>query len=134
MAETGTARRIGFVSTRFAGTDGVSQESQKWADVLDDFGHSIFWYAGMLDRPGKNSHCVPEAHFQHPENLWIEARIWGRRERTPLVSRRIRDMAYYLKSTLYDFVERFDIDILIIQNALSIPMHIPLGVGITGLE
>lgn len=125
------SRRIGFVSTRFAGTDGVSQESQKWADVLEDFGHSIFWYAGMLDRPEEGSFCVPEAHFKHPENLWIEARIWGRRERTPLVSRRIRDMAYYLKNTLYEFVAKFDIDILIIQNALSIPMHIPLGVGIT---
>jgi len=131
MAEMRAARRIGFVSTRFAGTDGVSQESQKWADVLEDFGHSTYWYAGLLDRPEKISHCVPEAHFQHAENLWIEARIWGRRERTPLVSRRIRDMAYYLKSTLYDFVDRFDIDILVVQNALSIPMHIPLGVGIT---
>jgi mannosylglucosylglycerate synthase len=128
MAST---RKIGFISTRFAGTDGVSQESQKWADVLADFGHDIFWYAGMLDRPEDCSYCVPEAHFQHPENLWLEARIWGRRDRSPLVSRRIRDMAYYLKSTIYEFVDKFDIDILVIQNALSIPMHIPLGVGIT---
>ncbi len=126
-----SAQRIGFVSTRFAGTDGVSQESLKWADVLRDFGHEIYWYAGTLDRPEQYSYCVPEAHFQHPENLWIESKIWGRRERTPLVSRRIRDMAYYLKSTIYDFVAKFDIDILIIENALSIPMNIPLGVGIT---
>ena len=27
-------RNIGFVSTRFAGTDGVSLETKKWAEVL----------------------------------------------------------------------------------------------------
>ena len=119
------------MSTRFAGTDGVSQETQKWAAVLRDFDHSVFWYAGLLDHDEANSFCVPEAHFRHPENVWIDSKIWGRRQRAPLVSRRIRDMAYYLKSSLYDFVERFDIQILIIENALSIPMHIPLGVAIT---
>ena len=36
-----------------------------------------------------------------------------------------------LKGTLYDFVEKFDIEIMIVQNALCIPMHIPLGLAIT---
>ena len=27
-----TSRNIGFISTRFAGTDGVSLETDKWAD------------------------------------------------------------------------------------------------------
>jgi hypothetical protein len=29
------SRRIGFISTRFAGTDGVSLETAKWATVLE---------------------------------------------------------------------------------------------------
>jgi len=28
-------KNIGFVSTRFAGTDGVSLESSKWANVFE---------------------------------------------------------------------------------------------------
>jgi len=28
-------KNIGFISTRIAGTDGVSLEIQKWADVLE---------------------------------------------------------------------------------------------------
>ncbi len=45
--------RIGFVSTRFAGTDGVSLESAKWAQLLWDHEHVSHWYAGKLDRePG----------------------------------------------------------------------------------
>jgi glycosyltransferase involved in cell wall biosynthesis len=125
------SERIGFVSTRFAGTDGVSLESAKWAQVLWGYEHTSFWYAGLLDRDAAVSHCVPEAHFEHPENVWINQRIWGHHHRDPLVSRRIHDMAGYLKSTLYDFTKRFDISILVAQNALTIPMHVPLGVALT---
>jgi len=125
------SENIGFVSTRFAGTDGVSLESAKWAKVLWDHEFRSFWYAGRLDRAPDISYCVPEAHFEHPENVWINERIWGKTFRDPVVSRRIRDMAEYLKTTLYEFVNRFDLRILIFQNSLTIPMHVPLGVAIT---
>lgn len=123
--------RIGFVSTRFAGTDGVSLESAKWAQVLWDHRHVSFWFAGMLDRAPDISMCVPEAHFNHPENLWINDRIWGRMDRPREVTERIHAVTSYLKSKLYEFVERYDISILIIQNAVTIPMHVPLGLAIT---
>ncbi len=125
-----TPQRIGFVSTRFAGTDGVSLESAKWAEVLGGDDHQCFWYAGRLDRDERLSLCVPEAFFGHPENLWIAQRIWGQTVRDRLVTDRIHALAGYLKSTLYDFVRRFDLNILVFENVLSIPMHIPLGVAI----
>jgi len=125
------SEHIGFISTRFAGTDGVSLESAKWAQVLWDFEHKSFWYAGLLDRDPESSYCVPEAHFEHPENQWVNERIWGEHQRTPIVSRRIHEMAAYLKTTLYDFVERYDISVLVAQNALAIPMNLPLGVALT---
>jgi len=125
------AENAGFISTRFAGTDGVSLESAKWAKVLWDFGYMSHWYAGLCDREPAFSLCVPEAHFAHPENQWINERVWKTSHRDPLVTRRIHTMADYLKGTLYEYVERFSLDILIIQNALAIPMHLPLGVAIT---
>ena len=125
-----TPQRIGFVSTRFAGTDGVSLESAKWETVLHEDDHQCFWYAGRLDRDEKISFVIPEAFFGHPENLWISSRIWGLTAREPIVTERIHAMADYLKSTLYEFVRRFDINILVFENVLSIPMHVPLGVAI----
>jgi len=125
------SERIGFVSTRFAGTDGVSLESAKWAQVLWDLGHVSYWYGGRLDRGPDVSLCIPEAFFGHPENVWINRRIWGRTTRTPHVTERIHDLARYLKSTLYEFVKKFDLTFLVVENALSIPMHIPLGIAIT---
>lgn len=123
--------RIGFISTRFAGTDGVSLESAKWAQVLWDHRHVSSWYGGRLDRAPGESLCVPEAHFRHPENEWINERIWGRTSRSRLVSHRIRELAEYLKETLYAFVRQFDVSILILENVLTIPMHVPLGVAVT---
>jgi glycosyltransferase involved in cell wall biosynthesis len=125
------AERIGFVSTRFAGTDGVSLESAKWAKVLWDHEHVSHWYGGRMDRDPAISLCIPEAHFAHPENLWINDRIWGQVRRDPLVSRRIVEFSMYLKKTLHDFCRQFDISVLVVENALSIPMHVPLGIAIT---
>ena len=47
------AQNIGFISTRFAGQDGVSLESAKWAEVLWEDRHISYWYSGQSDRdPG----------------------------------------------------------------------------------
>jgi glycosyltransferase involved in cell wall biosynthesis len=124
-------QRIGFVSTRFAGLDGVSLESAKWAQVLWDHHHISHWYAGRLDRAAEISMCVPEAYFGHPEVQWINDRIWGRHVREPLVSKRIRELSAYLKETLHTYVNQFDISVLIVQNAITIPMNLPLGIAIT---
>lgn len=125
-------KNIGFVSTRFAGTDGVSLESAKWAEVLwNGDRHISYWYSGRSDREPGISFVVPEAYFGHGENEWINERIWNRSRRDPLVTARIHDMAAYLKRSLYRFVDRFSIDLLVPQNVLTIPMHVPLGVALT---
>ena len=60
------SKRIGFVSTRFAGTDGVSLETEKWANVLERMGCECFYFCGVCDRLPEISYVVPEAFFQHP--------------------------------------------------------------------
>lgn len=133
MTETtlGHPKHIGFVGTRFAGTDGVSLEAKKWAEILERNGHELFWYAGRLDHPPERSYCIPEAHFHHTEVQWINKRIWGHTRRSPIVSQRIRDLSAYLKETLRSFVRENEISLLIIENALTIPMNLPLGIAIT---
>ncbi|MBV8228748.1 MAG: hypothetical protein JO329_02075, partial [Planctomycetaceae bacterium] len=43
------SRRIGFVSTRIGGTDGVTLEILKWAEILERMGHTCFYIAGQCD-------------------------------------------------------------------------------------
>ena len=52
--------RIGFVSTRFHGTDGVSLEVRKWVAVLREMGHECFFFAGQSEWPEDVSFVVPE--------------------------------------------------------------------------
>ena len=124
-------KRIGFVSTRFAGTDGVSLEARKWADVFARLRHESFWFAGVLDTEPDRSLLVPEAFFNTEANLALNNLVFGTQVRSRQITNTIAASAEYLKDRLYDFLERFDIDVLVPQNALSIPMHIPLGLALT---
>ena len=124
-------KNIGFISTRFAGTDGVSLEAAKWAKILWDRQHVSYWFAGELDRDPAASMLVPEAFFDHEEVRWINEHAFGVKHRTSEISGHIHAMRNYLKGRLYEFIEKFGIDIIIPQNVLSIPMHIPLGLALT---
>jgi glycosyltransferase involved in cell wall biosynthesis len=126
-------RRIGFVSTRFSTTDGVSLETQKWAHVLSGLGHQMFYFAGLCNRPPEVSYVVPEAYFNHPEIRELSHISYQLRARPFSVTRRIHELQWHLKQHLYKFVEQFNIELLIVENALSIPMNIPLGLALTEL-
>jgi glycosyltransferase involved in cell wall biosynthesis len=122
---------IGFVSTRFAGTDGVSLETEKWAEVLQEAGHSCFYFAGECDRKPNRSMIVPEAYYRHPEILNRHKKFYGTEKRLPEDTQWIHQKTKALKKSLYNFLKQFNIDALIIENALAIPVHIPLGLAIT---
>jgi glycosyltransferase involved in cell wall biosynthesis len=124
-------KNIGFVSTRFAGTDGVSLESSKWADVFEQNGYRCFWFGGEVDRNAENTVLVPEAHFKHEQVQWINTQVYGNKGRSQTVTRAIHDMRSLLKSRLHDFVNQFNIDLIIAENTLTIPLHVPLGLALT---
>ena len=125
------AKNIGFISTRLAGTDGVSLETAKWADVFEADGFSCFYFAGELDRPEACSYLAEEAHFTHPEIEEIQGKCFGVTKRDRSLTRKIEEVKEKLKDDIYAFIEKFEIDILIPENALTIPMNIPLGLAIT---
>jgi mannosylglucosylglycerate synthase len=145
---------IAFVGTRFAGTDGVSLEAAKWQAILEGLGHRVFHLAGELDRPAASSRLVPEAFYRHPDIAAINETVYGpslataqqaeiegrlpqRRDffspyvRPPHVARRISELTAYLRDELTAFCRDFDIELLVVENALAIPINLPLGLAIT---
>jgi len=124
-------KNIGFISTRIAGTDGVSLEIAKWAEVLERNRFNCFYYAGELDHDENISYQVEEAHFEHPKIDAINKCIFGATNRSSETSMDIQELKDKLKSTLYNFMKEYDIDLIIPENALTIPMNIPLGLAIT---
>jgi len=124
-------RNIGFVSTRLAGTDGVSLEADKWARVLEKLGYTCFYMAGELDTPPEKSLLVEEAHFVHPEIQRILEGCFNVQFRKREITDRIHQLKNKLKNQIYRFVEKFKIDVLLPENCFSIPLNIPLGVALT---
>jgi glycosyltransferase involved in cell wall biosynthesis len=127
-------RRIAFVSTRISGTDGVSLEIEKWAAVLESLGHTCFYIAGLVDdRAPERSLVIPEAHFQYPDVAELTAAAFGGRLRDPVWSDRVRDLTARIDVQLTAAIERFDIDVIIAENCVTIPMNIPLGLALVEL-
>lgn len=124
-------KNIGFISTRFAGTDGVSLETGKWAEVLEELGYSCFYFAGELDRPEERCMLCPKAHFNHPEISSISDAVFGNITRSEDVTERIRTVKRELTYDVRSFIRTFQIDIMIVENAFAIPMNIPLGLALT---
>ncbi len=124
-------KRIGFVSTRLAGTDGVSLETQKWAEVLERDGHECYFMAGELDTPPERSRLVKDCHFRNKRVWDIYMGCFDRDTRDPKTTLAVEEMKHSLKDELKAFAEQFDLDILIPENANAIPFNIPLGLAIT---
>ena len=150
------SRRIGFISTRFAGTDGVSLETAKWAAVLERMGHECFYFCGECDRPKEKSYVVPEAFYRHAlidaMNQVVYSGTWGhmhkgRRSHPEIeelhkdffsvyirpahITKQVQELKDYFKEHLYKFAYQFRLEALITENALTIPINLPLGLAIT---
>ncbi len=129
----GKRHNVGFISTRIAGTDGVSLEISKWADVFEGEGFNCFYFAGELDTPPEVSYLSEEAHFKHPEIAKLYRSCFGVRTRKRALTQKLHEHKRSLKTDLYKFIKKFDIDIIVPQNALTIPLNLPLGLAITEL-
>jgi glycosyltransferase involved in cell wall biosynthesis len=122
---------VGFVSTRFAGTDGVSLEAEKWARIFEKEGLTCYYFAGELDRDPARSYLTAEAHFQNPDIKKLTQQCFGVDSRSRKITRHLMAVKRNLKDHLYRFIEKFHIDMLVAENCLTIPMNIPLGIALT---
>lgn len=125
-----TVKRVGFVSTRVAGTDGVSLEIAKWAKVIEREGIECYYITGESDRPAERTFLIPEAHFNHPAILEISRRAFGAELRSPELTNEIMAMTRTIRDQLDAAIDQFELDVLIAENALTIPMNIPLGIAL----
>ena len=123
---------IGFVSTRLAGTDGVSLETIKWSKVLEGtLGYECFYFAGELEWPPERSYLVPEAHFEHSEIQVLNRDLFDDYVRSPETTSKVQQLKDHLKMHLHEFVRKFHLELLIAENALSLPMNVPLALALT---
>ena len=121
---------LGVVSTRFHGTDGVSLESAKLADVIEEAGHDVAWFAGELGERFRPGTVDPLAHFKAPAVLRLTEAAFGQATWSPDTPAAMDSITRELKDALRRFVEEFDVQVLIAENVLCLPMHLPLGLAV----
>jgi glycosyltransferase involved in cell wall biosynthesis len=121
--------RIGIISTRLAGTDGVSLEVAKWVRVLQQLGHEIYFCAGELSGYASQGTLIPRMYFNDPSILALTQAAFGKG--SPLSPEQIMDdverLSREMKPALLSFIRDHQIELLILQNVLAIPMNLPLG-------
>lgn len=125
---------IGFVSTRLAGVDGVSLETEKMDTVLQRLGHQTFYCAGELDEHMVDKGTlIPEMHFRHPDVLALQAVAFDSLHPPAELFSDIYALADHIRQKLRRFVHNYSIDLLISQNSNTIPMNLPLGIALRDL-
>lgn len=125
--------RVGFVSVRFAGLDGVTLEAAKIADVVVKAGHEAVWFAGELSADFSPGVEFPPARFDSPENLALQEGCFGVDQTALGTLDMIEARATVLEAGIREFIAGYGVDVLVPQNALSIPMQLPLGVALARL-
>ena len=82
--------------------------------------------AGELDTPPDRSLLVPSCHFNRPGVREVYEGCFGRQTRPPRVTRKCNDLKHVLKQSVRDSVNHFGLDLIIPENAVTIPLNIPL--------
>ncbi len=127
--------RVGFISTRLKGTDGVSLEVEKWARVFQRNGHEVFYCAGELGGYARDGTLIPKLHFADHSIVRLSQRAFGQgaEKDGERLADEIYSVADEIRAPLRGFIRSNRLDLIVVQNALTIPMNLPLGVSLTGL-
>jgi glycosyltransferase involved in cell wall biosynthesis len=125
--------RIGIVSTRLFGVDGVTFEAAKWEAVLERMGHEVRLLAGDVDALRPTAQLVPPMHFAYPPAARVTAAAFDPASDADAVRAEIDRLANQLLPVFDSWIAAQRIELLIVQNAWAIPMHLPLGVALRRL-
>jgi mannosylglucosylglycerate synthase len=114
---------------RVGETDGVSLEMEKWKIILEKMGHNVCYLAGSSGNT--DAHVIPEMHYKNLENLnfianaFVELKDYSEKE----FEKKILVYADKVEKKLSDFIEKYDIQMLIPNNILSRGWNIPVAIA-----
>jgi glycosyltransferase involved in cell wall biosynthesis len=125
---------VGIIIGRIGGVDGVSLETEKWMDVLKSMGHRIYVLSGQFQNrqiDPETETLVPEMSFISPESFWSQKKAFFYPETDPqeLIEHLNLYSRVIYKKILAWIADR-GIELLISENASSLPSHLEMGLAI----
>jgi len=126
--------KIGIIIGRIGDVDGVALETEKWIAVLKRMGHEIFILSGHFKEDviePENQKGLRPLSFFSPECEWEQNRAFFF---PPDGSERLLNhldwTANRIATAIFQWILDCRIDVLLIENASSLPAHLSLGMGI----
>ncbi len=98
-------------------------------------GHECYFCAGELGGYAAGGVFIPKLHFEHQSIIALSKRAFGpEKEANPeQLIENIYAVADDIRPPLRAFIRKNHLDVIVVENALAIPMNLPLGVCLTGL-
>ncbi len=123
--------KIGIVLGRIGGPDGVALETEKWIQVLNRMGVETAILTGELEGPIPHASLLPEVAFSHPacQRGQDDAFFLQSVDENELADR-LQDEADYLEKQILLWLRREAIDVLLTENATTLPCHLTLGMAL----
>jgi len=129
-------KKIAIISTKLKGIDGVSIEADKWAGAFKRIGFEPIYIAGNFARENEELFfTVEEMDYYHPEIVKIrkaafnEITLNGKKDLIEL-RKNIEAVKNTIKNKLLHILKENNIKFLSIENALAIPLNVPLGIAL----
>jgi len=125
---------IGIIIGRIGGVDGVALETEKWINVLKEIGHLVFTISGQFEERSMDpatETLVPEMSFFSPESFWSQKKAFFYPETNPeelIEHLNLYSKVIYKKIMLW--IKERNIELVISENASSLPSHLEMGMAI----
>ena len=123
---------IGLIHFRVGETDGVSLEMEKWKLVLEKLGHKVWYIAGSGDI--EDVLYMNGLHYQNPTNILLVNHIYRNSEDGYLeeeIKAIYTNYTEQIKQELEQLINKYDINMIIPNNVLSLGWNIAVGKAIS---
>ncbi len=126
--------KIGIIIGRIGGVDGVALETEKWIEVFKKMGHEIFIISGQFEGRKIDCSCetlVPEMSFFSPESYWEQKKAFFHPDfnQDDLIEH-LQLYAKVIEEKIVNWISKFEIELLLSENASCLPSHISMGIAI----
>ncbi len=129
--------RIGIIIGRIGDVDGAALETEKWIKILKELGHDIYILSGRFKKTivGEDKETLISAlSFFSPECEWEQNRAFFLPPDEPSeLLDHLHRVSDGLAIRMFKWVMQNKLDILLSENASTLPAHLTMGMAINKL-
>ena len=129
--------RVGVIIGRIGDVDGAALETEKWIKILQEMGNEVYILSGRFKKSivGEDKETlIPALSFFSPECEWEQNRAFFLPPDNPSeLLDHLHRISDGLAIRMFKWVMQNKIDIILSENASTLPAHLTMGMAINKL-